>query len=100
MQGPLPDVGILSLLNFESFLGTLVPVIFALALVFFLWGLAKFILHSGEEDAKTEGKRMMLWGVIGLVVMFGIWGIVNLFLSIFSGDLNTIQTPTFPLPPN
>ncbi|MEK7551896.1 MAG: hypothetical protein AAB534_00585 [Patescibacteria group bacterium] len=102
MNGPLPDVGYVSLLNFEEFLGNLVPVIFVLAFVFFLWGLAKFILHSGEEEAKEEGKRIMFWGIVGLVIMFGIWGIVYFLLDVlfgsgpFQGSNQTIEIPNFP----
>jgi len=88
-----------NLLNgFQSVLNALIPVIFAFALVFFFWGLAKLILHAGEEEAKEEGKRLMFWGVIGLVVMFGLWGIVNFLLDIIfvGGPQQSIQIPPFP----
>jgi hypothetical protein len=54
----------------------LLPIVVALALLFFFWGLAKFILASGDEDAKDEGKRIMIWGVIALFVMASVWGLV------------------------
>lgn len=57
-----------------------------LALVVFIWGLAKFLFHiSGDEKAIDEGKRVMKWGIIALFVLVSIWGIVTL-----------IQTNIFP----
>lgn len=61
------------------------PIITLLALgafVVFLWGLAMFIWKSGDAEARETGKRVMLWGVIGLVIVFGAQGIVALMTSI------------------
>ncbi len=71
------------LISFLSFLNVLVKVIIALALVFFLWGMALFILNSGNEDKRSEGKQKMFWGIIALAVMIAIWGIVRLLASVF-----------------
>jgi hypothetical protein len=54
----------------------LVPLAFTLALVFFFWGVAQYILKSGSE--KDEGKKIMVWGVIALFVMSSVWGIVSM----------------------
>jgi hypothetical protein len=55
----------------------LIPIAFAVALLFFFWGLAKFILASGNEEAKAQGKNIMIWGILALFVMAAIWGIIN-----------------------
>jgi len=56
----------------------LIGIVAALALIYFFWGLAKFILHAGGDDeARVAGKQVMLWGIIALFVMVSIWGIVN-----------------------
>ena len=52
----------------------LIPLVFALALLFFFWGVAKYIWSAG--DAKEEGKQIMVWGVVALFVMSSIWGII------------------------
>jgi hypothetical protein len=57
----------------------LVPVIFALAFIVFLWGaFDTFILGQGSEETKKKGKSLMLYGLIGFFVMVSIWGLVNL----------------------
>ena len=59
---------------------TLTVLAVALALLFFFWGLAQFILKSGDAASHEEGKNKMVWGVIALFVMVSIWGIVGLSL--------------------
>lgn len=56
---------------------TLIPIVFSLALLFFFYGVAKFIWHGGDESKVEEGKRLMVWGVIALFVISSIWGITT-----------------------
>jgi SNF family Na+-dependent transporter len=75
---------------------TLVPLAFILALLFFFWGIAKYIWSAGNE--KEEGKKIMYWGVIALFVMSCVWGIVT-FISDELGlnspnSTNSITIPT------
>lgn len=59
-----------------------VPVIFALAFAVFLWGVFKyFFLHVDNESERAEGQKFVLWGIIGMVVLFSVWGLVNILLS-------------------
>jgi hypothetical protein len=58
-----------------------IPVVASLALLVFFWGLVKFIWNvSGDEKAITEGKSLMIWGIIALFVLVSIWGILR-FMS-------------------
>ena len=71
---------------FESFISfinnTLIPLVFALALLLFFWGIFKFFMLSGGDPGKREeGKQLMLWAVIGFVVMASIYGIVAIISS-------------------
>lgn len=64
-------------------LGTIVvPVIFSLAFLVFVWGVLKyFFFHGGNEEKRSEGRQFVLWGILGMVVLFSVWGIVNMLLS-------------------
>lgn len=53
------------------------------AFVVFLWGVFEFIRQAGDEGKREEGKNAILWGLIGLVIMFGAYGIINLALGTF-----------------
>lgn len=59
------------------------------AFVVFIWGVFKFIKNAGDEKARSEGKQAIFWGIIGLVIIFGAYGIINLALGTF--NLPSIQ---------
>ena len=63
----------------EGLINPLITLAVGLALVAFLWGLAKFIFRlGGDEKAVEDGKRIMKWGLIALFVMVSVWGIIEL----------------------
>jgi hypothetical protein len=84
-----------------------VPVLIALALALFLWGLVTFINSAGNEAVKQEGKKSnspiasgkqkMIWGIVGLVVIISIWGIINLLIMLtgIEGDPGGLTAPGF-----
>lgn len=59
----------------------LILLLFALALVYFLYGVFEFIKNGDNEEKKTEGKSHMMWGVIGLTIMMGVWFILGVLLN-------------------
>ena len=68
----------------------IVPVLFAVAFIVFLWGAFKtFILGATSEEVKEQGKNLMLWGLIGFFVMVSIWGLVNILTGTVSFGNNT-----------
>jgi len=78
---------------FQSLVGSLgelisftIPVLIALAVLLFIWGLIKFVFASGDDDSRNEGKKLMIWGVITLFVIVSIWGIVQLLNQITGVD--------------
>ncbi|MDP1689854.1 MAG: hypothetical protein Q8L52_01480 [bacterium] len=73
----------------------LVPVLFAIAFIVFLWGAFDvFILGANSEEVKEKGKNLMLWGLIGFFVMVSIWGLVNILTG------TVVLNPTGPTPPD
>ncbi|MBY0376444.1 hypothetical protein K2P96_00515 [Patescibacteria group bacterium] len=58
--------------------------LFALALVYFLFGVFQFIANAENEEMKTTGKAHMLWGIIGITIMMAVFTIMNIILSTFN----------------
>ncbi len=56
----------------------LIELSFIVALVVFLWGVLQFIRGANNEEARAKGKDHMLWGFVGFLIMFGVFGIINL----------------------
>lgn len=64
------------------------PIITLLALgafLLFVWGVVIFIGSAGDEEKRSIGKRHMVWGIVGLVILFGAWGVVTFLKSIITG---------------
>jgi len=73
----------------------IIPILFALALLGFFYGLVRYIF--GKEDDKAQAKKTMIWGVVALFVMASIWGLVAFIQSAVGVDQGTapvIQIPT------
>lgn len=66
---------------------TLIPLVFAIALVVFIWGMFQLFIYKNAED-KEQGKQLAIWAVVAFVLMVSIWGIVNLIAGGlgFSGE--------------
>ncbi|MEK7128335.1 MAG: hypothetical protein AAB933_02120 [Patescibacteria group bacterium] len=93
--------------NFTEFLtnvnreiiNPLISFLFALALVYFLYGMFQFIASGASDEKKTSGKSHMLWGVIGLSIMLGVWFILGVVLDTFSlGEGINLEQGTVNLP--
>ncbi len=85
--------------NVLSFINTyLVPGIFAIAFLVFIWGIFKYFIFGGANEADQEqGKQLMIYGIIGFVLMVSVWGIVEVVskaLNFNKGE--AITTPKGP----
>jgi len=63
------------------------PIIYlmmAVALVSFLWGVLQYVGKGDDAESRSTGARHMLWGIIGLFIMFGVFGIIHIVLNTFS----------------
>lgn len=64
----------------------LITLLFALAIVFFLYGVFEFLLNQANEEKKSTGKSHMIWGIIGITIMLGVFTIMNLILKTINVD--------------
>jgi hypothetical protein len=76
---------------------SIIPFIFALAVVMFVWGSVKFFIINADEEAKrAQGKQFMVWGVVALAVMLSVWGLVGILDSTFGIKNNSILPQVTP----
>ncbi|MBK5215556.1 MAG: hypothetical protein JJE53_01970 [Candidatus Pacebacteria bacterium] len=64
----------------------LIILLFALAVVYFLYGLARYLLSPDNEEIRSSSKSHMVWGVIGMFIMVSVFGIMNLILRTLGED--------------
>ena len=69
---------------------SVIPLIFALAVTMFVWGVVQFVINSSEEAKKEKGRQFMIWGIIALAVMTSVWGLVAILGNTFNIDTTII----------
>lgn len=78
--------------NIKSALGVAVPIAIALALIYFIWGVIKYVISQDEEE-KTKARQQIIYGIIGMFIIVAIWGIVSFianYLGVTPADTTTI----------
>ncbi|MCR4306785.1 MAG: pilin [Candidatus Yonathbacteria bacterium] len=68
----------------SNILNLVIPIVITLAVIYFFWGLAKYILNADNEEARTEGRSIMIYGIIALFVMVSVWGLIGLVGNTFN----------------
>ena len=77
----------------------LITLLTALALLVFIWGGFQYVYNSGNDSKRTEGRKHMLWGVIGLLVMLSAYAILNIAANTFGIDTDKYNRPSSSLAP-
>jgi uncharacterized membrane protein len=77
------DQFILNLAN--VILNPLIRLMFAVALVVFLWGIIEYIKGAGSPDSRAQGTQHIIWGLVGLFIMVSVLGIIKLFQNTIFG---------------
>lgn len=86
------------ILNIQYALDLLVPIVITLALIYFIWGIVKYVIAQ-SDDQKADAKTHIIYGVIAMFVIVSIWGITN-FIADYLGITPFVSTPIIPqLPP-
>ena len=77
-------------------IGILIPAAFGLAILFFFYGIAMYVLSAGDAGKAAEGKSIMIYGVIAIAVMASVWGLTFWLQNLFGiGSNSTVVQPTF-----
>jgi len=72
------QVGVLGFFNgLIDILITIIPILLALAVLVFFWGIVKFITNADDAKRNEEGKQIIIWGLITIFVMIAFWGILG-----------------------
>lgn len=99
---PTAEASIITLMKSVNrvIINPIIIFLFALAVVYFIYGLMKYLLSPDNEEVRQSSKSHMLWGVIGMFIMVAVFGIMTLLLNTLgennikingSGDYNVGQ---------
>lgn len=65
----------------DNILNPLVLLLAGIAMVYFLWGVFEYVRDYDSAEERSKGARHMLWGIIGMFIMFSAFGIMNLIAA-------------------
>jgi hypothetical protein len=90
---PIAEANIVTLMESINrvIINPLIILLFALAAVYFLFGVAKFLLAQGNEEVRKTSKSHMVWGIVGMFIMIAVFGIMNIILTTLDEDRINIE---------
>lgn len=59
-----------------------IELLFGIAFIVFLWGVFQFIWGASDPKKREDGRKHMIWGIIGLFIMLTAYGILNFLVSV------------------
>ncbi|MEK7563966.1 MAG: hypothetical protein AAB510_00115 [Patescibacteria group bacterium] len=73
----------LNLLNtIQEILNSLIPLFVTIGIVYFVFGVVQYFIADAEE-AKKNGRDRIIYGIIGLAAITGLWGLVKIVQDTF-----------------
>lgn len=66
-----------------NIINPLIELIALAAFVVFLWGVVDFIRGADDAEKRATGQQHMIWGVVGLVIIFGATTLISILKSTF-----------------
>ena len=87
--GSSPSIGQI-ICEIGGYIQTLIPIAITLGVVLFIWGVAQYVI-AADEEAKTKGRDKMIYGIIGLAIVVGLWGVIAILQRSFG--LQNSQAP-------
>ena len=74
----------------------LIPIAAGAAVLFFFWGLAKYVLAAGNKEKEMDGRRLIVNGLIAIFIIAALWGIIQWIGGVLDIPVNggTFVTPS------
>ena len=67
----------------EIILFPIIYLLMAIAFLIFLWGCAQYIFNATNDSAREQGRKHIMWGLVGLFVMVSAWSILAIAAGTF-----------------
>jgi len=61
---------------FTLVIDPIVSLIFAAAILYFVYGVFKYIKGADDGEARATGGKHIIWSVVGIFIMISVWGIL------------------------
>jgi hypothetical protein len=80
----------------EIILFPIIALLTAVALLIFIYGCFQYIVHADDASAREEGRKHIMWGIVGLFIMLTAFAVLSLAANTFGlqGELDCADNPT------
>jgi hypothetical protein len=78
----------------DNIINPAIVLLFAFALLVFLWGVLQFVRGADNSEARVTGGKHIMYGIIGMAIMISAFGILRFItssLGIDSAIINEIE---------
>ncbi len=69
----------------DTFVGNIVSpltwLLSGIAMVIFLFGLVRYVMHGADSTAHKEAIQLIIWGLLGLFIIFSLGAILALMCT-------------------
>lgn len=87
-------------MSINSFLGKvngyilnpIILLLFTLATLYFFYGIVQFLRADADDKGtgRIEARSAILWGLVGMFIMFSVYGIIGFVLDSFGIDRSAV----------
>lgn len=88
------DQHLVGVCNILSVANIFIFILEFLAIIYFIWGITKYLTAGGDDAKVKSAKNAIIYGIIGIGVIFGINAIIN-FVGEFLGVNVSSPIPFF-----
>lgn len=74
----------------DLILNPVIYLAFGLAVVYFFYGVVRFLSLPVGDKGRDEARSSILWGIVGMVIMFSVYGIIHFVLATFGISQNDV----------
>ena len=86
--------------SLSGIIGAIISLVFIVAVVialfYLLWGAVRWIFSGGDKAAVDTARGTITAAVIGLIVLFLSFLLINVLLAFFNVNIGNITIPTIP----
>ena len=72
-------------------LNPIIALLFGLATCYFIYGVLQYIWNPDNEEARAQGSRSMMWGIVGMFIMVSVFGIMRAIISTIGADMSLMD---------
>lgn len=76
----------------EIIVNPLIELAFAVAVIVFVWGIWEYFFKKVDGSEREKGRLHILWGIVGIGIMMGAYGIINIVINTVGADKGEFDT--------